>query len=175
VKEVENTEKKSVILVSILVIVAFLSGKLATSYGITPATKPVPTLHTRLVTQSVPFSKVWNLTACGVATPLFNFTITLAGKDAGSDWVDFKPTPFGNFSVVNVALVFNSINIPALGCPNITEPVVLSATIFSGGSGSGDNYWRVLQPGNYTYLDNTFGFARPTPLAVESWTVTTLG
>ena len=165
-------ERKSVILVTVLEVVAFLSGSLANSYGIvTPESKHIPTLHTQLFTQSVTFSKVWNFTGpCGAITPMFNFTITLAGKDAGSDWVNFIPTPTGDFSPpLTVDTVFNSNNIPPLSCS--TEPVILSAAIFSGPA----NYWRVLQSGNYSAL-TTFGpgFAVPTPIAVESWTVTTV-
>ena len=167
-------KKKSVILVLVVVIAASLSVALTRSYGmIIPDAKPVPKLHTQLFTQPVTFSKLWNFTACGVATPLFNFTITLAGKDAGSDWVDFRLTPSGpNSNPVNVASVFNSTNIPALGCPNTTEQDVLSSAIFTGGSG--DVYWHVLQPGNYAAQEDTFGFSLPTLNAVETWTVTTI-
>ncbi len=163
-------ERNNVIVVAVLVVLAFLSGTLASSYGITPAAKPVPTLHTRLVSQPVRFSNVWNITSScvgGGVTSLFNFTITFAGRDVGSDWVNFKPAA-GGFGIVDVALVFNATNIPTnTGC--LPEASLLSIVIFSGGSG--DTYWRVLQPGTYAALT---GFAAPTPRAVESWTLTTL-
>ena len=167
-------KKKDVILVLVFVTAAFLSGTLTSSYGmINPEARPVPKLHTELFTQPVIFSKLWNFTACGVVTPLFNFTITLAGKDPGSVWVDFRLTPGGpNGNPVNVASVFNSTNIPALGCPSTTEQVILSSVIFTGGSG--DVYWHVLQSGNYAAQEDTFGFSLPTLNAVESWTVTTI-
>ena len=167
-------KRKSVILVLVLVVAAVFSVTLTRSYGLmAPDAKPVPKLHTELFTQPVIFSKLWNFTACGVVTPLFNFTMTLAGKDAGSVWVDFRLTPGGpNGNPVNVASVFNPSNIPALGCPSTTEQVILSSVVFTGGSG--DVYWHVLQSGNYAAQEDTFGFSLPTLTAVESWTVTTL-
>ncbi len=129
-----------------------------------------PILTTQLFSQSVQFSRAWNVTnACGAIIPLFNFTVTLSGKDPGSLWIDFRPFPLtfqGSTHPQNVANVYNSMNIPDF-CGNYAN--VISASVFFGNGG--DSYWHVLQSGDYSALT---GFSAPTPTATESWTVTTI-
>ena len=129
-----------------------------------------PVLTTQSFSQPIQFSKAWNLTSsCGAVTTLFNFTITLSGKDPGSLWIEFRQFLVnfqGSTHPQNVANVYNSTNIPDF-CGNFAN--VFSASVFNGSSG--DTYWHVLQSGNYTALT---GFSTPTPTANESWTITTI-
>jgi hypothetical protein len=129
-----------------------------------------PVLTTQLFSQPVQFSRAWNITnTCGGIIPLFNFTVTLSGKDPGSLWIDFRPFPLtfqGSTHPQNVANVYNSTNFPDF-CGN--DANVISASVFFGNGG--DSYWHVLQSGNYSALT---GFSNPPPTAIESWTVTTI-
>jgi hypothetical protein len=143
---------------------------LSISPMVTASSPHKPVLTTQLFTQPVQFS-AWNLTSsCGTVTTLFNFTITLSGKDPGSLWIDFRPFLVnfqGSTNQENVADVFNSTNIPDLGCASFAG--VFPTLVFI--APSGDANWHVLQSGNYTAVT---GFSTPTPTAEESWTVTTI-
>jgi hypothetical protein len=72
-------QKKSVTIVTVLIAVAFLSGTLASSYAITPASRPAPTpptLHTQILSETIPGQQL---------TTSLVLTFNLTGHDVGSD------------------------------------------------------------------------------------------
>ncbi len=154
-------EKKRVIVVALLTVVAFLSGTLARSYAIIPATKTAPpTLHSQALSQQVP---LFSIPLCSSTAAYFNLNLT--GHDPGSTFISWNFFSNGPSSGIELFLY----------APNSTQSTICS------------NNWnvalavittqtlslRVLSSGNYTICCG-INSGNSQASITETWTATTI-